>query len=426
MKKYNYKYNFNDKLIFLSLLVSGVGNYNNLLPLNLSQIFILILSFSVIIKSFKSRKFYIPRTFIFSFIYVLFVTFIININGVESIKTLGILSIYIVTFYNYIKQTDDKEKIIKILYDIAFVYSLIGIIQEIGYLLKIQVLYDFSYLGINNAVSISGNMMRITSLLTEPAHFATIIIPGICIVVIDYFKIYRFKFNKRYKNMCFFIASILTFSLVVYTTIGTIFIYNLLFVSKNIKYKMKIIILIITIFFGVSVIVPESLLIINQKIESLFNLNEGLDTNNLSGFAVVSNIRIALENLRQGSIFGSGLDSHIKTYFKYIDQLYSNVVMYLNYTDAGSLYTRILSEFGILGILSYIIFIIKSISISINNKYNHGMLAIRHICIITIITIGLRNGSYINTTLILLICMLLIQNIELISYKNKGNKTIDI
>lgn len=424
MKNSKYACNLQDILLILSMLSLGMGNYNNLLPLNVSQIFILFLSFVTILRSLKRNLLYVPRFFIYSFGYIFCITFIININGIESIKALGILSIYFITLYNYVKQTKDNEKIIKILYDISFVFSLIGIVQQIGFVIKIEPLYNFSYLGIHNGISVSGNLMRVTSLFTEPAHFATIVIPGASIAIIEYLNVYKFKFSNKYKNICFFLASLFTFSLVVYLTIGLIILYKLIFVSQNIKNKIKF-----AIYIGVIAIIgvifaDESLLIISQKYESLFNLNKGLTGSNLSGFAVISNIKIAIAKLKDGYFFGTGLESHERTYFKYIGNIYSNVVMYLNYTDAASLYTRIMSEMGIFGLIAYIVFIFKSVYITIRMKVNKKSMVISSVCVVTVIGFGLRMGVYTNSIFILALCTLITQNKILIKNNDSSPRMV--
>ena len=278
-----------------------------------------------------------------------------------------------------------------------------------AYFLNIEWLYNFSIISINNSITTSGEFLRVTSILSEPAHLAIFLVPGISIILIDLLKIHRIEFRSKFKYIIILICSFLTFSMIIYLTILILIGYFIIFFKGKFNKKIIFILLSVLVIYGVLFRYKDSLLIIKYKFESLFTL-ESLDTNNLSSFAVISNFKIALYKLKEGYIFGTGLDSHINTYFNYIDTIYAGkkIVMYLNYEDAASLYIRIFSEFGIIGLFLYVIFIIKKGIYKLNNinfiSYNY---LINKISFIGVITYGIRMGTYINAYFILL-CVLLI------------------
>lgn len=73
--------------------------------------------------------------------------------------------------------------------------------------------------------------------------------------------------------------------------------------------------------------------------------------NDLSALAITSNFQVSVEKMKDGYWLGTGLDSHRLYYDRYIDRLYLFLYMRLNSEDAASLYIRVFSEFGIVGLV---------------------------------------------------------------------------
>ena len=102
------------------------------------------------------------------------------------------------------------------------------------------------------------------------------------------------------------------------------------------------------------------------KLTSLTSMSKdvtGYDytTSDATGFALVSNIVVAKENLFNTRFLGSGINTHQYAYYKTIYSKFpeSSLLNLLNVKDAGSLFIRIFSEFGIPGMFFFIFFYIN-------------------------------------------------------------------
>jgi hypothetical protein len=119
-------------------------------------------------------------------------------------------------------------------------------------------------------------------------------------------------------------------------------------------------------------------------------------TSDLSGFAIISNFFVTKSALINSFFLGRGFNTHIISYDQYLYNHFNlnNVILELNKSDAGSMYLRILSEFGIIGFYFSIYFLIKH-----NIKYNRNnsvFFIYNQISIIFILCYALRNGDYLN------------------------------
>jgi O-antigen ligase len=412
MKIEQQKLDIEDYLVILSILTLGFADLNGILPLNLSQFIVLLLFGCIILRALFTSKIAIPTGFLLMSFYIIFISFIVNINGIESLKTLMIFLIYFIAFYNYIQYKNKLEKLSTITFNLSFFIALIGVLQEIGYLLDIDFMYDFSYLSINNSITVSGEFLRVTSILTEPAHLAIYMVAGITIGLIFLFS------NKRigkFKLAIIVICSFFTFSLIVYLSLMIAFLFIVVKSPGKISKKIGLVFIASISLLIILLNSSESLQVVEQKVDSLFTLNQ-LDTNNLSSFAVISNLRVAWEKNQDGYILGTGLDSHSISYFQYIDNLYmgQNILMYLNYEDAASLYIRILSEFGIIGFILFLIFIFKHLFVKVNPMIKKSPIyTINRVSIIVFICYGIRLGQYVHPFFILIFCALILSNMRL-------------
>ena len=126
----------------------------------------------------------------------------------------------------------------------------------------------------------------------------------------------------------------------------------------------------------------------NQSIEALNNIGDisYLQYSNLSTFATFSNLNVALK--APCRILGTGLGTHEdnynkvfgKTSFEKMERAFGQ-----NCEDAYSLFTRLLSEVGYIGVLLYLLFVYKKIDL-------HNPISVA-ICI-SIIMHLIGNGNY--------------------------------
>lgn len=416
-------YNFADYLFILSIITIAFNDLGGILPLYLSQIFVILLFFYEIIKNLKLKQLYIAKFIIFSFSYTFLVTFILNNNiNLDSIKNYIGVYIYIISFFYYVKDViKNKDKILHLCFNLSFMVGFLGLIQEVGFMLSVEKLYKYSFIYLNNIIGVSGNFIRITSITTEPAHLAILLIPGMYIALLRIFKIYINKNIKLWKCYSILLATLMTFSLVAYIIAAIIILFILFFDNKSLFKKLVIVISVLICVCLFITIMPSSLKIVSEKINSLFTLNK-LTTSNLSSFAIVSNFRIVIESIKDGNFFGIGLGMHQLVYFKYIYKIYdpTKVVMLLNSVDAGSLYLRILSELGIPGFIIIYSFLFKQLILNKKAKEADDVTVIlNHLALIFIFTYSIRMASYMDPLFAFMVSLLYFTNKYL---NNKANK----
>lgn len=151
---------------------------------------------------------------------------------------------------------------------------------------------------------------------------------------------------------------------------------------------------------GILAVKPGLMVTVFSRLNQFKNMS--IDTgNDLSAVALVSNFRIAVEKLKDGYFFGTGFDSHRIHYWQYINSIYDHLYQYLNIGDAGSLYIRIFSEFGIVGLFVFVFACVKKVIFGMKSRhYDVGAITI------LFMTLVLRNGQYENLFTVLCICII--------------------
>lgn len=367
---------------------------------NLSQWFIIFLFIYYLFKNIINGKILINKFLLFLIPFMFFSSFIYNQTwNISSIKTfLGII-IYILSYYWYF-QFSDFKKTIYLFWRISIFIAILGILQEVSYFLRFKYLVDFSIYGITTRLTYSGPFLRITSILSEPASLAKILLPSLFLIVEDQYN-YKIKFlkMKSWQKFVVILNFILTFSLVSYFYL---FILGIYFNFKKRGHILnKLIFVLIVIFIATSsyFFIDN----INNKVNSLFYDSELLVSGSgRSAFALITNYGGALESIKEQPIFGTGLNTHEPNIKNYINTYFHKYKDDIIYNKNVSLYSRILSEFGLAGFLIFIIFILKfKFNKKINDIYlNSNIYMVSNkMAMILILLISVRNGSYFTPIL---------------------------
>lgn len=385
---------FQHALVILSLLTSGMGTVQIGRTFSIAQIFVIILFFVGMINIFKLKKYFFNKFLITLNISIFFVSFVLNYQnfiGTSFIMMVGVF-IYSSAYYWYVRQNQSNLiELVKLYLAFSFIIAIIGIIQEIGFLMGLRYLYDLSIYGIQSFnLTLSGPFLRINSVASEPAHLAFLLLPGCYFALLRLFKekdIYNI-INIR-QSIIILIAMILTFSPVGYAGILLL----LLFIAKGKGIKRFIQMLLLSISFGVVSFYLS--LNINEKIIQIFTVEEQLTTSNLSTFALYSNALVAWESFRNSFFLGTGINTHVINYGKYIDLFFlrKNIVMELNTNDAGSLFLRVISEFGLVGIF-------LAIWLLVHFKIRHNtnkLIYVNNMALVGILGYSIRAGNYLDT-----------------------------
>lgn len=400
MKVNNEEINVNidifSSIIFIGIFCSyGFGNLKERIPFYPSQILVyLLLAVSILKLIIKKQKIVIPAWYLI-YITLLFLSVIMSLEYFDLIaqKQLINMIFYPLSFYFFI-EINGVKKVIKLYLKFCFIICIIAIIQELGYIAKIKPLYDFTVYGVNMLFNTTGPFIRVTSIATEPTWFIYYILPAIYFSIGNMFNNSFKKFISMKKSLIVIIASFLTFSLNGYIAmmliIGYFIITEVRNQKKNINTFIKIFIMII--FVGCIGTFLENIPSINDRLHSLINLKNGYQSDNLSVFAIISNFLVTKNGFMENPLIGIGFFAHRFNYYNYIYEFYSTYQIYmeLNYIDAANMFLRIISEFGIIGIILYLTYFFKY---KVKNEESNFRI-VNSMAMMYLIIFSLRNGQY--------------------------------
>lgn len=139
---------------------------------------------------------------------------------------------------------------------------------------------------------------------------------------------------------------------------------------------------------------------LNNSVKLFFSPGSEIDgSTDLSSFTLFNNAIVAFSNLQAHPLTGTGIGSHPTAYDKYsLTILNPNLQSWLskdelNKEDANSLFLRLISETGIVGLFLYFGFLYKNLVYEKDIKGKYYWL-ISNACLVMVLTALLRNGHY--------------------------------
>lgn len=228
------------------------------------------------------------------------------------------------------------------------------------------------------------------SIMLEPAHYCTIILPAFFITLSD-------KNFPRYIYKVILVSIILSGSSLGYIGLAlSIF----LFIKKTSLIKVFYSMILVSTFGIITYFFYEPLkLRVDQTITSY--TSGDLSSANLSTYALLSNFFVASKSFESNPILGSGIGSHLwsrEIYLKDITGIEIFEAMGnddLNAQDAGSLFSRTMSELGLVGILGLFYFILKFYVFNKDNLFLKNSTISKGILLYFILKL-LREGHYFS------------------------------
>lgn len=350
---------FINSINWFILLGIVLGRYMEALFILIVQIILLLREKKIVLS-----KTLIPLIFIF-----LSSIFLIYINSYSPFKFIQQFLFIFVVFYSYVQYFEivkpDIESLFKKYIQLMYVLCLLGLIQFVFFLFFRIDIFPYSLDGYVQNIP-NDKIIRIHSILNEAGNLGTCLVPVIAYMLFDNDF---FKKNKK-KSIVIIITYFLTLATIAYVMLFILLIIKLYTKLKYLKYVF------IALFIAV---VPFLFSILNKNVESMDRTSEGffgamqrkvIETTsffeledptafellNISSYTTLTNLWIATN--APCRLTGTGLGTHQENY----EKLYppNDFQMYgLNKADGYSLFIRILSEFGILGIVFYFIFLIK-------------------------------------------------------------------
>ena len=323
----------------------------------------------------NSFKFYINKFFL-ALMFALMVISLVNafllaFPSILVFRQLFGIILSALAYYLLIKINNyDVEKIFKMYLYVALVLCLVGLFQELSYILNFTAGYDYCSFLPKWRVVRMGGLLRINSILMEPAVFAIVLSPAMYLALNNLFSKTKAYLNTA-GSLVILITYLFTFSAVGYLglicAIALALYKNNYFNLKSKKALSSLLVLPISLslIFGIYLAVPE----INKRVSDSLSLflfggysaGNQIDRlvaqgTNLSTFVMYVNYKVALDSFMQRPLFGSGLGSYVVNYDKYVDDNNLSKVegIIFNRSDGAALFFRLLAETGLVG--TFVIF----------------------------------------------------------------------
>jgi hypothetical protein len=350
----------------------------------------------------------LPRWFIASISLIisatLIVTFIEDTYTLSVTKQLVGLFFTSIAYYTFLAYNNfEIRRIFKMYVYLAFIVALEGLLEEALNIVGIH---------INSKMRLTtAGFYRIYGIMGEPYFLAAAIIPAL------YFAFYKTtifeKILSSYKNFTVLavigICFVFTFSSAGFLGIGAVlffWLYNKKYLSLS---SWKIILLpffIVAISIGFSNIQKgwnEFNIKYTQTLSAFSNNTNSkkeLNVLNSSSFALYSNYVIAKHSFESWPLTGTGIGTHEVNYKKYFGLFFDKdfIVRYgvFNAADANSLFIRLMSETGLLGLSLFFIFIFRFLLLKKGYEYDdlRDYLLINQGVFILFVVRLLRTGNY--------------------------------
>ena len=319
-------------------------------------------------------------------------------------------------FYQYVMQyyEFDVKRIFKMYLNVSFFICLIGLFQLVSYWIGFKYGYNFRLLYIVNKWGITkgGLGIRINSLFSEPSYLGAVIGPAFFISI---YQLVTRTSNFLSLKKCLLIITcyILSFSSVAY--LGVFFAVVLLTINYGaIRYFLVAIPLVIFLFFmaynntkefkervdGINELFFENILDndiskTETKAGKVKRIKNFLKRVHGSSFVFYNNYNAAKQNFIENPLFGTGLGSHEFAYEKYNLSEKIGGIYQFNTTDANSMFLRVVSEAGLIGVLFLILFVFKYfVSRDLNNNEIDDYWLIGNALLVLILLQYARQGNY--------------------------------
>ncbi|MCC6817672.1 MAG: O-antigen ligase family protein [Bacteroidia bacterium] len=332
---------------------------------------IFIISIIYYIRSFSSITL-IPRWFTYAItaliITTLFLTIYDDTFGLGVIKQIVGVLFTSIAYYTFIAYNNfEVKRIFRMYVFLAIFVAIEGLIEEV---------LNLNGIHINEKMrETTSGFYRIFGIAGEPYFLAVILLPAM------YFAFYKMtiferinsKFNNYFIVIILFTCFVFTFSSAGFIGIAGIFIfwlYNKKYLSFT---SWKIILL--PIFLALFALAFSNLQSQWKEFNIKFNqtLNafatnstkkEDINELNTSSFALYSNYTIAKASFLERPLTGTGLGTHEANYKKYFSKFFDEdfIVRYgvFNNADANSMFVRLMSETGLMGLILFFTFMFKN------------------------------------------------------------------
>ncbi len=383
---------------------------------------ILILEFSILLCNYKAIRITNKYLLFFAVFFIHGILGVILKNNEMVLLLKQILGIFgNLIFYASIIDEGNYLSVLKTYTDYSCVLAAFVLLQQVARKMNVSFIYDMRWLVPSQAGST--DFYRSSGIFTEPSACALVLMPAV------FFSIYYFIGNNKeseimisnpFEAIIILMGVICTFSSSGFVGIA----FVLILILSEYKYGIKQI-SIILLFIALFIVAYNYVDIFKMRVDDtvrLFLFEETEDYSNLSTQTLFINYKVALKNFKSTFGMGGGLGSHLIAYKKYsgIFEI-SSVQLQLNQEDANSLFLRIVSETGILGVAGMVYFIYKNRTTD-NLKTNK---ITQLMCISYFLLRLLRYGHYFNMGFFLFVVVYIVSGNDSKVISQQGIATID-
>jgi hypothetical protein len=408
--------NWVDLGIFLNLFFNGIVLFPKQLPFEFYITYIPI----IVLLFFFIAKYRFPRELLYLLV-PLILAGIMNVlldNDTfgNFFKIFVNLAVNII-FYRYVMEYYDFDvnKMFRMYLAGSYFVCILGLIQVASFIIHFEPGYNWrTFLPLNKWNFHVGGLfgIRLNSTFTEPAYFGSSIAPAFFIALYElFFK--REVFLTRTKCIVIIAAYLLTFSSLAYIGIFvTVILFALNFGAlRYFFFAVPVAVIMFAVAYTnvkdfkvridgmnelfVEGIVEKELSGTMTKGARMLKVSRVLTKIHGSSFVLYNNTHVAIENFKQNPLFGSGLGSHEIAFEKYNLNYMLGGIYDFNAPDANSMFLRILSEAGLMGVIFVFMFIFKFyVSKNLGFEEDESYWLISNAILVIIITQLLRQGNY--------------------------------
>jgi hypothetical protein len=357
---------------------------------------------------FVTRKIVINKQFIsilFSFlVFSLMSAYQENADYYFVIRAFaGVLALQIAVFSYFEYYNYDYKKILRHYIIIALLLSYVAVFQEVSCLVGFRSGYDFSWFLMAMSVPeefvlMGGNFIRVNSLFTESGYFAAALSPAVFLAIHNLLTGSR-NYINRIEAVIVIIAIICTFSTVGYVAVIFSLIFNV--IKKITIYTvMKFVLFVALLLFVMSYNID-----FKSRVEGILGAFVRYDLTgyeNVSSLIVRVNYIIAKDNFLKRPVLGSGFDS-----YKLVSQKTSETLSWdsglltflgwmdpenMNYEDGSTMYFKVITEFGLLGVCAILWFLYANRV----PAQRTDLKILQYMCLVFFLTYSFRTGQYIR------------------------------
>ncbi len=275
---------------------------------------------------------------------------------------------YVIEYYEY-----DTIRIFKMYMKCSFFVAVIGVVQWIGFWIRIEPLWNWKlFIHLNKWGPVLGGIgIRINSTFSEPSGLGLSLGPA-CFMSIYALIKGDTEFISKQKALVILFVYLFTFSSLAYLGIFL----SIVLLAMNFGFVRYVLIAVpVTVLLfvvaykqakefrlrvdGLTALFIDDVLSENKNKSKTFRIRHILERVHGSSFVLYNSFHVAGENFKNNPLFGSGLGSHEIAFDKYNLNSVLGGIYKFNTADANSMLLRITSELGIMGLIFTFFFVFK-------------------------------------------------------------------